>query len=315
MYLLNPMVVTEDCEWEAWLSADWLPGVIRYPSFAHLMLDEYGSFRSTTLNDKEFINIDGPFKGVYAPDKPRCQAQRIGPGKPPPRRLTIEELVQRLNDPSPKVRKNAAQKLFLEFKPHDPKSEKSSLVDPLSRILQSSLETDVRCAAAYMLGTYGNEDAIEPLVAALKDPAIASSAVGALRYLGLFYKSSLITDGLCAYLSLPRDYSSTMTAIHILEDYHEPRLEAIALRLIDGDVDKLLRFVAALALAHVSERAADEFTARLTHKNAEIREVAAAAIRETHDLRAITVLKKALNDEDPHVRLQAKTSLRFLQAN
>lgn len=37
IYLLNPEVVTEDGEWEAWFLADWLPGADRYPSFQALM--------------------------------------------------------------------------------------------------------------------------------------------------------------------------------------------------------------------------------------------------------------------------------------
>ena len=46
IYLLNPKVVTADGEWEAWLFANWLPGAIRYRSFAELMEAEYHSFRT-----------------------------------------------------------------------------------------------------------------------------------------------------------------------------------------------------------------------------------------------------------------------------
>lgn len=41
IYLLNPDVITEDGEWEAWFLADWLPGADRYPSFRELMQAEY----------------------------------------------------------------------------------------------------------------------------------------------------------------------------------------------------------------------------------------------------------------------------------
>ncbi|MEA5462736.1 SMI1/KNR4 family protein [Leptothoe sp. PORK10 BA2] len=50
IYLLNPEVVTEDGEWEAWFLADWLPGADRYPSFQALMEAEYinsGEIRNT----------------------------------------------------------------------------------------------------------------------------------------------------------------------------------------------------------------------------------------------------------------------------
>ena len=46
IYLLNPKVVTPDGEWEAWLFANWLPGAIRYRSFAELMEAEYHSFHT-----------------------------------------------------------------------------------------------------------------------------------------------------------------------------------------------------------------------------------------------------------------------------
>lgn len=41
LYLLNPKVITEDGEWEAWKIAHWLPGANRYRSFWDLMQDEY----------------------------------------------------------------------------------------------------------------------------------------------------------------------------------------------------------------------------------------------------------------------------------
>jgi hypothetical protein len=44
IYLLNPQVVAEDGEWEAWLFADWLPGARRYPSFWEMMVAEYRHF-------------------------------------------------------------------------------------------------------------------------------------------------------------------------------------------------------------------------------------------------------------------------------
>jgi hypothetical protein len=40
IYLLNPRIVTEEGEWEAWFFADWLPGARRYRSFWELMQAE-----------------------------------------------------------------------------------------------------------------------------------------------------------------------------------------------------------------------------------------------------------------------------------
>ena len=44
IYLLNPKIVTEEGEWEAWFFANWLPGAVRYRSFQELMEAEYRNF-------------------------------------------------------------------------------------------------------------------------------------------------------------------------------------------------------------------------------------------------------------------------------
>ena len=44
IYLLNPKIVTPDGEWEAWFFANWLPGAIRYRSFAEMIEAQYQSF-------------------------------------------------------------------------------------------------------------------------------------------------------------------------------------------------------------------------------------------------------------------------------
>ncbi|MBI1257440.1 MAG: hypothetical protein GC204_08210 [Chloroflexi bacterium] len=44
-YLLNPRVVNEDGEWEAFYYANWVPGADRYPSFWDLMQREYDYFQ------------------------------------------------------------------------------------------------------------------------------------------------------------------------------------------------------------------------------------------------------------------------------
>jgi hypothetical protein len=44
IYLLNPQVITEDGEWEAWFFCKWLPGADRYRSFREMMQTEYKNF-------------------------------------------------------------------------------------------------------------------------------------------------------------------------------------------------------------------------------------------------------------------------------
>jgi len=97
IYLLNPRVVAEDGEWEAWTHAAWIPGAERYPSFAVMMRREFETFCSIQFGAKAREKV-GPFEGVYAPDRPRHDAERIGPGQARKRKLSIEELVGQLEE-------------------------------------------------------------------------------------------------------------------------------------------------------------------------------------------------------------------------
>ena len=51
IYLLNPQVITEDGEWEAWFFCDWLPGADRYRSFQDMMQAEYRNFLEIHLTE------------------------------------------------------------------------------------------------------------------------------------------------------------------------------------------------------------------------------------------------------------------------
>jgi hypothetical protein len=48
VYLLNPQIITDDGEWEAWYFAAWLPGAIRYRSFWEMMHGEHDRFLAGT---------------------------------------------------------------------------------------------------------------------------------------------------------------------------------------------------------------------------------------------------------------------------
>ena len=119
VFLLNALCVAEDGEWEAWDFANWIPGVVRHPSFAHLMRAQYEAFRlyrdgaPDTAKPKQI----GPYTGVYAPDRPRHAAEKISAGQPRTARPTVEQLVAGLEDASPEVRKDAAKQLFLSIGP------------------------------------------------------------------------------------------------------------------------------------------------------------------------------------------------------
>ena len=106
--------------------------------------DEHALF----LNNGEHKKFIGPYQGAYAPDQPRQAARSIGPGRSKPRRLTVPELIAQLQSPTRTTRASAAKHLLREFWPHDPKDEHPEIIDPLSRILRSDLEADVRISCS-----------------------------------------------------------------------------------------------------------------------------------------------------------------------
>lgn len=76
IYLLNPQVVTENGEWEAWFFGDWLPGADRYRSFQEMMVTEYQNFLDLR---------DGLSEQAQAQALPAVEIQR------PPRSATVSE--------------------------------------------------------------------------------------------------------------------------------------------------------------------------------------------------------------------------------
>jgi HEAT repeat protein len=230
---------------------------------------------------------------------------------------------------------SAAKHLLREFCPHDPEDEHPEIVEPLSRILQSDLEPEIRSAAAAMLGSYGDATAIDPLINALEDPVLTGIAISALLYLSLYIADSRIADAMIRLLERPRALFETEHAIHILEELKDARLAVVGLRFLDqapfvipsveGIPDlsaaeayqrSSVRFLGAFAFARIATQATDELLKRLTHVNPEIRAAATAALREDphrgpHLSPHLTPL---LDDPDPIVRQQASTTLRFLEA-
>lgn len=51
VYLLNPLVITPEGEWEAWFFAHWIPGATRFRSFWNLMQYEHKAFLQLKGNE------------------------------------------------------------------------------------------------------------------------------------------------------------------------------------------------------------------------------------------------------------------------
>ncbi|KST62470.1 hypothetical protein [Mastigocoleus testarum] len=49
LILLNPQIIFDDGEWEAWEFATWYPGAVRYSSFLEIMMDGYDRILDSDL--------------------------------------------------------------------------------------------------------------------------------------------------------------------------------------------------------------------------------------------------------------------------
>ena len=79
IYLLNPEVVTEDGEWEAWFFGDWLPGADRYPSFRAMMQAEYENFLELRENSSRLAETS---VSSLEPIEDRAERGLITPASP-----------------------------------------------------------------------------------------------------------------------------------------------------------------------------------------------------------------------------------------
>ena len=233
-----------------------------------------------------------------------------------------------------KVRLKAANHLLREFRPHDPSEEHTQIVEPLGRIVRSELETDVRCAAIAMLGSYGDANSIPLLIAALDDPELTNTAISALSYISIHVHDARIGDAMVLLLKTARDYYAIDQAISILSELRDSRLAEIGLRLLDHVQDiplnipagadlaaakahqqSSLRMTGAFAFARFADHPTCELIARLTHSNSEIRVAAVAALRKDphRGPHLESDVNPLLNDSDPAVRQQASMTIGFLK--
>jgi HEAT repeat protein len=276
----------------------------------------------------------GPFKGVYAPQRPRHAAAPVGPGAPKPRRPTIPELVVRLRSPSRTIRLKAADQLLAEAVPHQPQEEHPELVKPLARVLRSRLESKVRRAAAALLGSYGDATAIPPLTAALPDRRVRAAAIDALGYLAMYVRDSRIGDAMVRLLRQPHDYVTTDQAVWILQELADPRVVEIGLRLLEEPrlppirarrgvhPDESARFqrgalrqTGAAAVAKVAASPLDLLEPRLDSHNPEIRAAAAGAVCMVpgKSARLRRLLNRLAKDPDANIAREARLAIARLK--
>jgi hypothetical protein len=163
--LLNPMVVWPDGEWEAWFFANWLPGAIRYRSFADWMRQELHQLLNQPF---EYTANAGELPTVYL-DAPTKADRRIRPREEV---LMLETVLEKLKSKKDRERVKTAQQLGrLGGKP---------AIDALLNSLKNDPAKEVRWRAADSLGYLGALETVEALIAAIDDPLVNTTAIHAL---------------------------------------------------------------------------------------------------------------------------------------
>lgn len=168
--LLNPMVIWPDGEWETWLFANWIPGAIRYRSFAdwmrHELLQLLGeTFQHSTLPDElPTVYVDGPAK----------PKRRIRPRE---EILPLDVLLKYLTSKTKARRMKGVRQLA--------RLGSQEAIAALLRALKEDSDQYVRCEAAECLGKMRAAEAIDALIEIGNSEKFeTSSAIEALGFFG-----------------------------------------------------------------------------------------------------------------------------------
>ena len=166
--LLNPMVVWPDGEWEAWFFANWVPGAIRYRSFAEWMRHEVAERRKEPCTATQ---TPGELPTVYR-DGPAKANRRVRPREEV---LTLDQVRKRLQSKTRSHRVKAVQCLCRMGGPE--------AVNILLELFKHDYDFHVRCESAEALGKLRAPEAIEPLMAeTIEYSHVTGSAIHGLRF-------------------------------------------------------------------------------------------------------------------------------------
>jgi len=194
--------------------------------------------------------------------------------------LAVDEMIQRLDDPDPEVREEAARALGRIGSPD------AEAVDALVARLRDPQST-VRPDAATALGQIGDPRAVPALVESLSCP-LPEVQDACARALAAFEK--------------PRPPAKTVRRLRSIEDASDGLTVGDLIVRLD-DADAPVREEAARALGRIgSAEAVDALVHRLRDPVSTIRSDAALALGDIGDPRAIPALTECLNDGSPEVQ-------------
>lgn len=303
VYLLNPEAVTPDGEWEAWFFASWIPGAERYPSFAHLMISQYQSFRE--LDELPPPTDPVPTLPIPAPDVPRIAAKRARASRP--KAPSLESLVEVMGSTDPKARAKAVRTFAGRFRGRLRGDRRPDLIQPLCDLFYSSPDRDVRSVCVQGLSEFAEDgNPPKPLFDALSDPdpAIVLSGTHALDD----FPNPEAWKPLCDFIDSGKNPLVSTSAILALSEMGDERaVPTLTRALLDTDppLEQNLAF-AAQALARCGPPGMQALLDASYNADARIRFAAVVGLDVTGDAAATPRLDELRNDPDPLVSKRAK---------
>ncbi len=302
LYLLNPEVVTADGEWEALLFANWLPGFRRYPSFGHLMIDQYKSFAEL---HKVSLSADAlPALPTPDPKDPRTAARKKRKkAAPPPPPLSIGELIDQLQNPDDKQRTQAVKVLSKQLKGRPFAKRRQDLVPKLTDIFNQSKDPQVRAVCVAALTEMAEKFQPPPLFAALSDsdPAVVLQGIFALTY----FRDKRAVPILCQRVESRAPFWPQ--AVERLSDFADPRAIPTLVAVVmapDGVSDQDLN-TTAVTIGRFRPDSFPHLAGKANHPDSRVRFAVACGLDVSRHPDAGALLDKLQSDPDDKVRKRA----------
>ena len=304
--LLNPRAVTPDGEWEAWFFASWVPGAQRYPSFAHLMVGQFRSFREVQkVPSGGWVPPTLPVPSATAKRR-SAKKEAKGAKQPAP---TVDELLALLESPDEKARGRAVRTLAGRVGGHGAwYVPRPDLVGPLSALFARSPDPAVRavCVAA-LTEVAPNGVGPPPLLAALSDPdpGVVLSGIFALTY----FPDPRAVGPLCRFIESGVNPLISESAMHSLVALGDPAaVSALAgvMTNVANEFDQSFG-TAGYCLGQLGGSAAmAALIAALEHVDPRVRFAAVVGLCVTDDPRSTALLQRMVDDPDEKVSRRAK---------
>jgi hypothetical protein len=285
--LLNPMVIWPDGEWETWLFANWIPGAIRFRSFADWMRHELCQLLNETFQHS-IVPDELPTVYLDGPAKPK---RRIRPRE---EIVPLEVALKYLTSKTKARRMKAVRQLA--------RLGGQEAVAALLTALKKDSDQYVRCEAAECLGKMRAVEAIDPLIEIGRSEKFETS--NAIQALGFFGDER---SAQCLLKLVEADGPSAGVAAHALAKRNDARgVPPLIEKLVSGRAaDEHTGNIAGRLIAEFGEPGYLALEPLVTNEYLEIRrrailgifDLACLAKDKELKLRARDLLKRRLEAE------------------